>query len=336
MKKNWYKPAIAVVVVVLVAAVLILKLSRGAKTGNASSGIPAPAETLSAAPVTDSAVRTPQPVQTDSAPVAETVSPVPTGNVLAVVNNTRLTRNDLDKMFRSLPAQYQDIYKNDLEELLEQLIIRELLYQEAKKQGLVENAGATEPEQKKDRAIERLLQDRTSRLIVTEDEIRRFYEERQAEMAGASLNQVRDQIHSFLLQQKRGEAVDSYIESLKTRARIWRNEQWLSEQRAKKPADPLTSALKSGKPTVLDLGAGHCVPCRMMKPIFEELQREYGDRANIILLEISEYRALANKYNVRIIPTQIFFDKEGNVFWRHEGFLPKEEIIRKLKEMGME
>ncbi|MEO0026435.1 MAG: hypothetical protein ABIK54_06720, partial [candidate division WOR-3 bacterium] len=129
-------------------AVLILKLSRGAKTGNA------PAETLSAAPVTDSAVRTPQPVQTDSAPVAETVSPVLTGNVLAVVNNTRLTQNDLDKMFRSLPAQYQDIYKNDLEELLEQLIIRELLYQEAKKQGLVENAGATEPEQKKDRAIE--------------------------------------------------------------------------------------------------------------------------------------------------------------------------------------
>jgi len=74
----------------------------------------------------------------------------------------------------------------------------------------------------------------------------------------------------------------------------------------------------------------------MMKPIFDELKQEYGDRANIILLEISEYRSIANKYNVRIIPTQIFFDKQGNIFWRHEGFLPKEEIIKKLKELGVD
>ena len=239
-------------------------------------------------------------------------------------------------MFQSLPHQYQDIYRDDPAELLEQLINRELLYQEAQKRGFVQNTPVTDPEQKKNLAIELLLNNYTSRLTVNEDEISRFYEERKADMAGASLEQVKEQIRRFLLQQKQEAAVNSFMESLKTRARIQRNEQWLARQQANKPADPLARALRSGKPTVLDLGAGHCVPCRMMKPIFDELKQEYGDRANIILLEISEYRSIANKYNVRIIPTQIFFDKQGNIFWRHEGFLPKEEIIKKLKELGVD
>lgn len=104
---------------------------------------------------------------------------------------------------------------------------------------------------------------------------------------------------------------------------------------ASKPLNPLDKALRSGKPTVLDLGAGYCVPCQMMKPIFEELEREYKGKANIILLEISEYQNLANRYRVRVIPTQIFFDKEGNTYWRHEGFLAKGEIIKKLRELGV-
>ncbi len=261
----------------------------------------------------------------------------PTGSVLVLVNGTPLTEDYLQKMIRSLPEDYQNQFKNDPENLLEQLITRELLYQEAEKQGFARNlTGITDPEEKKDKAITKLIQERNSKLTVSEEESRRFYEERKAEMRGASFEQVKEDIKNFLLQEKQGRAIDAYIESLKTGADIQRNENWLKQQRAKRPPDPLEPALKSGKPTVLDLGAGTCVPCKMMKPIFAELEKEYAGRANIILLEISEYRQIANKYNVRIIPTQIFFDREGKVYWRHEGFLPKEEIVKKLKELGVE
>ena len=121
---------------------------------------------------------------------------------------------------------------------------------------------------------------------------------------------------------------------MKSSAEIVLNEEWIKVQQASKPKNPLSEALKNGKPTVLDMGASTCIPCKMMKPIFEELEKEYEGRANILLLEISDYRDIANKYNVRVIPTQIFFDKNGVQYWRHEGFLSKEDIINKINESG--
>ncbi|MBL7148516.1 MAG: thioredoxin family protein [Candidatus Cloacimonetes bacterium] len=128
--------------------------------------------------------------------------------------------------------------------------------------------------------------------------------------------------------------MDLYIEELKSGAEIVLNKEWIKIQQASRPKNPLTEAFKTGKPTVLDLGASSCIPCKMMKPIFEELEKEYEGKANILLLEISDHRDIANIYKVRVIPTQIFFDINGNQHWRHEGFLSKEDIIEKLKELG--
>lgn len=100
--------------------------------------------------------------------------------------------------------------------------------------------------------------------------------------------------------------------------------------------NPLDDLLKNGLPTVLDFGSDTCIPCKMMKPIFAELEVELADNANILILNISEYSTLADKYEVRVIPTQIFFDSEGKQYWRHEGFLAKEDIMKKLEESGAE
>jgi len=324
------------VVVAAVVLVVFIKQSGRRKTSainpadstapvHVESVLPAIDETLSTSPK--------EPVGSG----AETAKLKPSDNILAVVNGSPITSEYLNKMFNRLPEQFRSEYQNDMEGLLEQLIVRELLYQQAEKQGLARDWGEiADPEEKKDKAIGSLIQDRNSRVTVSEQEIKGFYEERKAEMRGASFEQVKEDIKNFLLQEKQGRAIDAYIESLKTRADIQRNENWLKQQRAKRPPDPLEPALKSGKPTVLDLGAGTCVPCKMMKPIFAELEKEYAGRANIILLEISEYRQIANRFNVRLIPTQIFFDKEGKVYWRHEGFLSKEEIVKKLRELGVE
>jgi thioredoxin 1 len=101
-------------------------------------------------------------------------------------------------------------------------------------------------------------------------------------------------------------------------------------------AEKKVATAPSTLPRLLDLGAGHCVPCKMMKPILTELQTGFTEQFETIYIDIAENRAAAQQYGVRVIPTQIFFDAEGEELFRHEGFMSKEDILAKWKELGFE
>ncbi len=90
-----------------------------------------------------------------------------------------------------------------------------------------------------------------------------------------------------------------------------------------------------GMVTMIDLGAKKCIPCKMMAPILEKLEKEYAGRAAIVFLDVWEDPKPAHRFAIRGIPTQIFFDKDGKEVFRHLGFLSEEEIVRRLKEMGV-
>jgi thioredoxin 1 len=89
-------------------------------------------------------------------------------------------------------------------------------------------------------------------------------------------------------------------------------------------------------PRMVDLGKGTCIPCKMMAPILEELEQEYEGRAIIEVIDLNEQSEAAREYAIRLIPTQIFFDSNGTEVWRHEGFLAKDAIKEKLRELGVE
>ena len=89
-------------------------------------------------------------------------------------------------------------------------------------------------------------------------------------------------------------------------------------------------------PLLLDLGAGKCIPCKMMAPILEELKKEYAGSLKVEVIDVEENPDIAEKYQVRIIPTQIFFDAAGKELFRHEGFYSKEDILEKWKELGVQ
>lgn len=88
-------------------------------------------------------------------------------------------------------------------------------------------------------------------------------------------------------------------------------------------------------PKLLDLGAGKCVPCKMMEPILHELSENYAGQMNVEFIDVWENKPEAEKYGVRVIPTQIFFDADGNELFRHEGFFSKEDILAKWSELGI-
>ncbi|MBM3308045.1 MAG: thioredoxin family protein [Candidatus Eisenbacteria bacterium] len=89
-------------------------------------------------------------------------------------------------------------------------------------------------------------------------------------------------------------------------------------------------------PRLMDLGADKCVPCKMMAPILEELKTTHADRFEVQFVDVWKDPAPGKQYGVRVIPTQIFFDEEGNELARHQGFMGKDDILAKWRELGYE
>ena len=115
------------------------------------------------------------------------------------------------------------------------------------------------------------------------------------------------------------------------------NEKPASETPAGKvPSSPTDTA--TGLPKLLDLGAGKCIPCKLMAPILEELELEYAGVLDVEFIDVwqPENKATAESYGVEEIPTQIFLDPEGKELWRHVGFLAKADILAKWEELGYE
>ena len=90
-----------------------------------------------------------------------------------------------------------------------------------------------------------------------------------------------------------------------------------------------------GLVTMVDLGAHKCIPCKMMAPIIAELQKEYAGRASIVFIDVWENRDQAQKFGIRGIPTQIFYDKKGKEVSRHVGFLDKKSIVEMFDKLGV-
>jgi thioredoxin 1 len=97
----------------------------------------------------------------------------------------------------------------------------------------------------------------------------------------------------------------------------------------------VNQTLVSGKPTVIDLGARSCIPCKKMAPILEGLSREYKGKANILFIDVREDSAAGDRFKVRMIPTQIFFDAQGKEINRHIGFMDKAGLLKGLKDAGL-
>ena len=95
------------------------------------------------------------------------------------------------------------------------------------------------------------------------------------------------------------------------------------------------TVIGKGKPVLLELGSHSCVPCKKMMPILAELSTEQTE-FTVSFVDVWAAEEKSEQYNIELIPTQIFFDKDGAELFRHVGFYPKEDILKKWKEFGIE
>ncbi|MDD4765120.1 MAG: thioredoxin family protein [Anaerovoracaceae bacterium] len=91
------------------------------------------------------------------------------------------------------------------------------------------------------------------------------------------------------------------------------------------------------KATFVELGSKGCIPCDKMQPILEEIEKEYQGQVEVIFHDVKTPAGnpYIKEFGVRAIPTQVFLDKDGNEYFRHLGFFPKEEVIKVLQQQGV-
>jgi len=88
--------------------------------------------------------------------------------------------------------------------------------------------------------------------------------------------------------------------------------------------------LEEGKPMLVDFWATWCGPCRAIAPTVDELAEEYAGRLVVAKCNVDDAVDLPLEYNVRNIPTLLFF-KNGELVDRLVGANPKAAIVEKIE-----
>jgi thioredoxin 1 len=101
-----------------------------------------------------------------------------------------------------------------------------------------------------------------------------------------------------------------------------------------KPAVAKPAASKA-LPKMLELGSVGCKPCTYMAPIIDALTQELKGKVTVQFYDVNDNPAMAERYQIQVIPTQIFLDAAGKELFRHVGVFEKEEILARMKELKM-
>ena len=83
--------------------------------------------------------------------------------------------------------------------------------------------------------------------------------------------------------------------------------------------------------TLVDFYATWCGPCKMVAPLVEEIAIEYDGKAKVCKVDVDKVEKLAYKYNVRSIPTLMYF-KDGKLRDINVGFQDKNAISTLLNK----
>lgn len=257
---------------------------------------------------------------------------------LARINSRTITVAFFDRELAKIPSPYQEMLKEDPKQFLDQVILQEVLIQEADRLGIKSDPNA-KPEERDSSQIQNLLKKEVvDKVKVSKEEIEILYKEHQSKMGKKKMDEVAPILEELIRDAKGKEKVEEYVTSLREKAKVEIDEKRLKELTTPTPdtntSDEFNKAIQSGKPVLVDFGANNCVPCRQIRPILKEIAKEQTGKAEILVIDVYKFKSLAGEHKIQVVPTLIFFDKSGKEAYRHMGAWDKDSIVKKLKELG--
>jgi thioredoxin 1 len=260
------------------------------------------------------------------------------GKALASVNGEKITAERFQQEIEKLEEPSRDMVKENPAEFLDMMIMRALVLQEARKQGVQPGKDGKGEED----LIQEFLQKKFSTLpSVSKEEIAEVYESYKDRLAGASFEQVAPMIEQAIQQQKQEEEYLRYLQGIRDKAAIEINQERLKAIAVKPPdtatntGEDLAQALRSGRPVLVDFGSNSCIPCRQLRPILQEIKKEQVGKLEVLVIDVNKHQNLAGEYRIQVIPTLVFFDSTGKEMFRQQGFMPKAALMDHLNKIGV-
>ncbi len=92
--------------------------------------------------------------------------------------------------------------------------------------------------------------------------------------------------------------------------------------------------INGSKPVLVDFFAEWCGPCKLMKPVLEELHTRMGDKVRILKIDVDKSPSVANTLQIQSVPTLMIF-QQGKTLWRKSGVLQASQLEKIIEEYSI-
>jgi thiol-disulfide isomerase/thioredoxin len=256
---------------------------------------------------------------------------LPAGTLLRAGPVTITTQAVDSEIAKAAPDVAAELKRSRLY-LLEQLATKRLVSFEAGQWAKATNRVAKEAEAARAKAY---LQSVVAGVTVTDADLRGFYEENRSALGDMTFEQAEPQFRGYVLLLKREAAQQQYLNALSERVDTEVAEAWVKTNYRLLVGNPVDRARLSGRPSLVDFGAGGCVACETMSMILDPMADELAGKANVLFVDVRKQQVLGSRFGVRTIPLQVFFDRDGKEVFRHTGVFPEAKLKAKLAELGV-
>ncbi|PYK30294.1 MAG: thioredoxin [Verrucomicrobia bacterium] len=91
--------------------------------------------------------------------------------------------------------------------------------------------------------------------------------------------------------------------------------------------------INGDKPVLVDFWAEWCGPCKLIAPLLDEIAREKAGVVTIAKVNVDENQSLSLKYNIRAIPSLLFF-KGGQLRDQVTGMTSKKDLLSRIEGLA--